>query len=400
MATARVGRPATRSAPRQQPAEVEATPRPAGRYDWPLLVFVIILVLVGLEVVFSATFALSISEHESVTHYLQLQATWAALGFGLMFITARLDYRFWRAVCPILVVGAIGILIAVLIPGLGQANYGASRWLKLGPLPALQPSEFVKLAVIVGLATWLSGPKYRMTDLYRGMGPLLLFLGAVTFLIMKEPDMGTTLVVVLTAATMLFLSGVSSQYLLMVAAGGLAGGFALINSAGYRSERLQSFLDPWADPSGLGFHIIQLLIAMGSGGLLGLGPGASRQKFFYVPSAQTDGIFAILSEEVGFVGGVIVIALFAAVIYRGARIAQRVPDRFGTLLGMGIVSWLAFQTLINLGGITRTIPLTGIPLPFLSYGGSALAATLAAVGILLSISRSIPVTPAATDRES
>ncbi len=375
-----------------------AAPDPAaatGHYDWVLLGFVAVLVMVGLEVVFSATFALSITEGDHAAHYLILQGQWALLGFGLMYITARIPYRFWRFLSPLMVVGAVVILLLVLIPGLGVSSYGAARWLKLGPLPAIQPSEFVKLAVIVGVATWLSGPRERRTSLLKGILPLMVFLGVVAFLIMKEPDMGTTLVVMLTATTMMFLSGVGLHYIAAIAGGGLALGMVLITGGGYRSDRLQSFLDPWSDPSGLGFHIIQLLIAMGSGGLFGLGPGASRQKFFYVPSAQADGIFAILGEEVGFVGSVAVLLLFVAVVYRGTRIAQRAPDRFGALLAMGIVCWIAYQTLINVAGVTRTLPLTGIPIPFLSYGGSSLAATLAAVGILLNVSRAgVPPTKA------
>lgn len=368
----------------------QPAPGPQGRYDWPLLAFVVVLVLVGLELVFSATFALSISEGDHPAHYLLLQAQWAALGFGLMFLFARTPYRLWRFLAPVLAAGAIVVLLLVLVPGLGVSSYGAARWLKLGPLPAVQPSEFVKLAVIMGLAAWLSGPRERTTSLLRGVLPALSFVGVVVFLIIKEPDMGTAMVVLLSAMTMLFVAGIGLHYVVLLGVG-VAGAVALlIAGAGYRSERLQSFLDPWSDPTGMGFQIIQLLIAMGSGGLFGLGPGASRQKFFYVPSAHADGIFAILGEELGFVGCVAVIFLFAAVVYRGIRIAQRAPDRFGALLALGVVCWFAYQALINLAGITRTLPLSGIPIPFLSYGGSSLAATLAAVGILLSISRAAP----------
>lgn len=369
----------------------EAAAPPRGRYDYALLALVGVLVLVGLEVVFSTTYALSLSASGSGADYLLSQSLSALIGAVVMFATARIDYRLWRKLTPVLVVGAIVVLLLILVPGLGQASYGATRWLKLGPLPAIQPSEFGKLAVIFGTATWFSGGRNRVHDLEKGLLPWGAFVGGVTALIMKEPDMGTTLVVVATAITMFFLAGASLKYMAILLTGAVGSAMVLINSAGYRSERLQSFIDPWQDPTGLGFHIIQLLIAMGSGGLFGLGPGASRQKFFYIPSAQTDGIFAILGEELGFVGCVVVICLFAALIYRGVRIAGRAPDQFGSLLAMGIVSWFAFQTLINLGGITHTIPLTGIPLPFISYGGSALVATLAAVGVLLNISRAEPI---------
>ena len=355
--------------------------------DYLLLAFVAALVIVGLQAVYSATFALSITEHNNVLYFLLRQGLWAAIGTVLLLVFMAIDYRWWKLVSPILLVLAVASLVLVLTPQFGFSQYGASRWLRLGPLPPTQPSEFVKLAVVLGLATWLSRPRQRTQGLLAGLFPLAAGLGVITLLIMKQPDLGTALIIILTAGTMYFLSGASLQSLTILACSGLAGAVLLISSAAYRLTRWESFLDPWGDPEGKGFHIIQLLIALGSGGVWGLGVGASRQKFFYVPGAHTDGIFAIIGEEMGFVGSVAVILLFAAVVYRGARIIQRAPDAFGSLLATGIVSWITYQTLINIGGITRAIPLTGIPLPFVSYGGSSLAATMAAVGILLSISR-------------
>ncbi|MSQ27676.1 MAG: putative lipid II flippase FtsW [Dehalococcoidia bacterium] len=355
--------------------------------DYVLLVFVGGLILLGLHVVYSATFALAITEYDSVVYFLVRQAIWAAVGAVLLLICLRINYHFWGALSPFFVILAAVMLVLVLVPALGVDQYGAQRWLRLGPLPPVQPSEFVKLGVILGLATWLSGPGDRAKHFKTGMLPVLAFILVFGFLIMKQPDMGTALVMVLIALTMYFLAGADLVALGSMVVAGFGAGMALIMAAGYRSERLQSYIDPWKDPSGLGFHIIQLLIALGSGGLFGLGVGASRQKFFYVPGAHTDGIFAIIGEELGFVGCLAVILLFAGVVYRGARIMQDAPDRFGSLLAAGIVSWIAFQALINIGGITRSIPLTGIPLPFISYGGSSLAATMAAIGILLNISR-------------
>jgi len=355
--------------------------------DYLLLAFVAALVIVGLQAVYSATFALSITEHNNVLYFLLLQGLWAAIGTGLLLVCMAIDYRWWKLVSPVLLVLAVASLVLVLTPQFGFSQYGASRWLRLGPLPPTQPSEFVKLAVVLGLATWLSRPRPRTQGVLDGLLPLAAGLGVITLLIMKQPDMGTVLVIILTAGTMYFLSGASFQSLTILACSGMAGAVLLISSAAYRLTRWESFLDPWGDPEGKGFHIIQLLIALGSGGVWGLGVGASRQKFFYVPGAHTDGIFAIIGEEMGFVGSVAVILLFAAVVWRGARIIWRAPDAFGSLLAAGIVSWITYQALINIGGITRAIPLTGIPLPFVSYGGSSLAATMAAIGILLSISR-------------
>jgi len=364
--------------------QMRQTPR---RPDFLLILVVAALILVGLQVVYSSTFALALTEYDSVVYFLVRQALWALIGGILLLACMRINYHFWGALSPLFVMLAAAMLVLVLIPSLGVDQYGAQRWLRLGPLPPVQPGEFVKLGVILGLATWLSGPGERAKHFSTGFLPVMLFIGVFGFLIMKQPDMGTALVMVLIVATMYFLAGADLKVLVMMAVAGFAGGMALVMNAGYRSDRLQSFLDPWQDPSGLGFHIIQLLIALGSGGLFGLGLGASRQKFFYVPGAHTDGVFAIIGEETGFVGCVVVVVLFAALVYRGFRIMQQAPDQFGSLLAAGIVSWIAFQALINIGGITRSIPLTGIPLPFISYGGSSLAATMAAVGILLNVSK-------------
>lgn len=360
---------------------------PKGHADYWLLGFVTVLVVIGLQAVYSATFALAITEYHNVFYFLMRQAMGAALGVVLLLAFMSIDYRWWRFLSPFIFVSALVSLVLVIMPGFSSTQYGASRWLQIGPLPAVQPSEFMKVAMILLLAAWLSSSSRRVADFKTGLLPIAGVVGVVSFLIMRQPDFGTVLVIILTAGTMYFLAGASLSTLTIIVISGLAGGAFLISTAAYRAERWQSFLNPWQDPQGTGFHIIQLLIALGTGGITGLGIGASRQKFFYVPGAHTDGIFAIIGEELGFIGCMIVILLFAAVIYRGARIVQHAPDRFGALLASGIVGWIAYQTLINIGGITQAIPLTGIPLPFISYGGSSLAATMAAVGILLSISR-------------
>jgi cell division protein FtsW len=353
-----------------------------------LLALVLGLVVIGLQAVYSSTFGLAVTEYGDVNYFLVRQSMWAAVGTAALVVCMNIPYRFWRAVSPLLMVVALVMLALVLLPSFGINQYGAQRWLRLGPLPPVQPSEFVKLAVIIYLAAWLSGENKRPDSVSAGFVPFLIFLGVVAGLVMMEPDLGTTIIIASVMITMFFLGGASIKHIIILGVLGLSMVVALIASAEYRADRWYSFVDPWDDPSGRGFHVIQLLIALGSGGPWGLGLGASRQKFFYVPGAHTDGIFAIVGEEVGFIGGLMVIALLVALVYKGVTIVIKTPDRFGSLLAAGIVCWIAYQSIINLGGITRSIPLTGIPLPFISYGGSSLAATMAAVGILLNISKS------------
>ncbi len=364
------------------------TERPVrAKPDYPLLAFVTALVVIGLQLVYSSTFALAIEEYDNVLYFLLRQAIWASIGAVAMLLLTRMDYRWLKPLSPVFLGLASMALVISLLPQFSVEQYGASRWLRLGPLPPVQPSEFLKLAVVISLAAWLSSPARHPSRFRQGLLPPLVFLGLLTLAIMRQPDLGTALVILATACTMLFLAGIDLKSLVILLMGGGAAGYVIMSQAAYRADRLASFVDPWRDPTGVGFHIIQLLIALGSGGVFGLGIGASRQKFFYVPGAHTDGIFAILGEETGFIGCLLVMLLYAGLVYRGARIVQQTKEPFGQLLGAGIVSWLAYQTLINIGGITHSIPLTGIPLPFLSYGGSSLAAGLAAVGILLSISR-------------
>ncbi|HEY8490770.1 MAG TPA: FtsW/RodA/SpoVE family cell cycle protein, partial [Dehalococcoidia bacterium] len=261
------------------------------------------------------------------------------------------------------------------------------RWIQLGPLPPIQPSEAVKLAMIIYIAAWLAAKGEHVRRWSLGFLPFIIMVGVVGGLVMIQPDMGTTLVIVLTTCIMFFVGGASWGAVSTLLAGGVVSSLMLISVASYRSERLWAFFHAEEDPGGAGYHILQLLIALGSGGLTGLGLGESRQKFFYVPGAHTDGIFAILAEEAGFIGGLAVIVLFAVLVYRGFKVVFNAQDEFGALLAVGIVSWIACQALLNVGGVTRSIPLTGIPLPFMSYGGSALWALMAGVGLLLSISR-------------
>jgi cell division protein FtsW len=341
--------------------------------------------------VYSSSFAVGLEAFGDANYFVTRQVMWAALGMLLLLGLMRIDYRWLSSISPLLMLVAIVSLAAVLVPGIGIERNGASRWLAIGPLPPVQPSEFAKLALIIYVSAWLAGKGPYVKDFAMGFVPFVTMVGIVAGLTLLEPDTGTAAILVLTTVTLFFVAGASLTHVAaLIGIGGVAATL-LIASGGYRADRLFAFMNPDSDPAGVGFHTLQLLIAMGSGGIEGLGIGASRQKFFYIPNAHTDGIFAIVGEELGFIGAMAVIILFAVLVYRGFRIVLGARDDFGSLLATGIVVWIAYQALINVGGVIRAIPMTGIPMPFLSAGGSALAALLAAVGVLLSISRTARV---------
>jgi cell division protein FtsW len=357
------------------------------RPDLVIAVVVLALTGIGLVVVYSASFAIGLNDFGNANYFIYRQVTGAVIGLAAMIVLSRLDYHLLRRTSPLILLAALFGLAFVLLPGLGHQSNGAARWIQLGPLPPVQPSEFAKLAMVIYIAAWLAAKGNQVKQFSLGVVPFVMMVGLVGGLIMLEPDMGTFLVIVLTTGTMFFVAGASLSHIFTLGLSGIAGGALLIAVEGYRAERLLSFLHAEKDPAGKGFQILQLLIALGSGGVRGLGLGESRQKFFYVPGAHTDGIFAIVGEELGFTGAVIVMGLFVFLVVRGFRAAVNAQDEFGYLLGVGVTCWIGYQALINIAGITRSLPLTGIPLPFLSYGVSALVATLAAVGVLLSVSR-------------
>jgi cell division protein FtsW len=359
-----------------------------GSPDYLIALTVGVLVVLGVLAVYSSSFALGLLEFGDANYFVVRQVFFSALGTMAMFALMKADYRQLRVVSPLLMLAAIIGLFAVLMPGIGMERNGATRWIAIGgPIPPIQPSEFAKLALIVYVSAWLAGRGDNVKVFWLGFFPCVLLVGFVAGLVMLEPDLGTTIVLVLTTMTLVFVAGASLTHVLAFAGVGGVVATMLILSGEYRTDRIFAFISAEDDPSGRGFQTLQLLIALGSGGIHGLGLGASRQKFFYVPGAHTDGIFAIIGEELGLIGCIVVIALFAFLMVRGFRVILRARDDFGSLLAVGIVSWIGYQALINIGGITRTLPLTGIPLPFLSYGGSALLAMLAGIGILLSVSR-------------
>ena len=356
-----------------------------GRPDYAILVTALALVFIGLIFVYSSSFAIALADYDDVNYFLFRQFGAAVIGLIAMFGLMRFDYRKLRLFSPLLMLLAVLSLVAVL--AVGTEVNGARRWISLGGLPPFQPSEFAKLAVIIYIAAWLASRGREVKTFALGLAPFILLVGLVSALILMEPDTGTAAIVVMTTVALFFLAGGSLTHVFTLAGIGLVAGALLIVGGEYRADRLLAFTSAEDDPSGLGFQTIQLLIALGSGGIEGLGLGVSRQKFFYIPGAHTDGVFAIIGEETGFIGAMIVIGLFAYLIYRGFKVAMNARDEFGTYLAMGVICWISFQALINIGGITRSIPLTGIPLPFVSYGGSSLIMIMAAIGVLLNVSR-------------
>jgi len=357
-------------------------------FDHPLLFSVFLLLGIGLVMVASAGVAYGNLRFEDGSFFFKRQLFGVAVGLVALFVFQRIPYRFWRKVAIPMFFGAMGLLVLVLIPGVGTTAYGAARWIQLGPIPPFQPSEMMKLALSVYFAAWFSGKaSLRKTDFQEGVVPFLFMLGIIAFLIMKQPDTGTLGILCVIAMAMFFAAGARLSHMGLLVGSGLGGLAVLVMLAPYRMKRFTVFLDPDHDPSGAGYQIRQALIALGSGGVFGVGLGHSRQKFLYLPEPMTDSIFAVLGEELGLIGCVTVVSLFLFFAYRGFRIARNAPDEFGRLLAVGIVSWIVFQAFINIFAISGLMPLTGVPLPFISYGGTSLAAILGAVGILLNISK-------------
>jgi cell division protein FtsW len=343
------------------------------------------LMVLGLIMILSASSVTSFRTYGSSFRYFQKQLLWAAIGIVAFVAFSRFDYRKLRGVGYFAVMGTALLLLAVLIPGVGITAGGSSRWLGLGAL-AFQPSEIAKLAMILFAAEVFSRKEERtLKEFLHAMIPVVPVAGLLTMLIMLQPDLGTTVLVGFIAIGIMFVAGMPLVYLVPVVGVGtaLATGVALLKP--YMRARLLVFMHPWADPLGGGYQTIQSLIAMGSGGWLGVGLGASRQKWAYVPNAHTDFIYAILGEEMGLLGTAVVLGMFAFLAYLGIKVARRAPDRFGTLVASGITVWVALQALINMGAVSGALPVTGVPLPLVSFGGSSLVITLMAMGILTNI---------------
>lgn len=353
------------------------------KFDYLLIVTVAALLITGLMMIYSATFALGYQLHDQPTYFFMRQLLYIGVGLLALIVMANVEYHVWqRFAVPIL---AVNVLVLVLVLVIGQVHFGAQRWLLNG---SYQPSEASKLAVIIYIAAWLSSKGDQIRKVSYGLVPFAILLGLIVGLVVLQRDLSTAMLIGLTALAMFFIAGGNILQILLAGLMGLATLALLISRSSYRLARIAAFMDPLnSDPLGDGYQIRQILIALGSGGLTGLGLGASRQKFGYIPASHTDGIFAILGEELGLVGGLLVIGLFAFLAYRGFRIALAAPDAFGTILAAGITCGLVFQAVVNIGVVTASIPFTGVTLPLISYGGSSLVMTMASVGLLLAVSR-------------
>lgn len=356
------------------------------KYNKLLLLAVILISLFGLLMIYSSSNIWAEYKYNDPYKYLKSQAIFLIIGYILMIIISKFPYQNYKKLANIIFLTCTIMLILVLIPGIGTVRNGSRSWFGIGPL-GLQPSEFTKLGLIIFTSKYLANNTKELKNIKKGVLPILGVLLLIFGLIMLEPDFGTGVVIVMTIIVLLFISGVKMNFFIKIGILGLIGVIVLILIAPYRLERIVSFINPWTDPLGSGFQIIQSLYAIGPGGLLGLGFGNSIQKHFYLPEPQTDFIFAIISEEFGFLGVLIVATLFITIIYSGLKISMKCQDNFGKFLAFGITFGLAFQTILNLMVVVGLLPVTGVTLPFLSYGGSSLLISLINMGILLNIDK-------------
>lgn len=353
------------------------------RPDLPLLFITIGLIGLGLLMVFSASANMADTRYGSPYMFLKKQIVWDLLGILALFMGIRIDYHRWAKLAfPLLAVSAV-LLILVLI--VGPVVKGAQRWIVL-PGFTFQPSELAKISLVLWLASYLDRHTSQLPDFRRGFLPALWVMGVICALILKEPDLGTPLLLGTVSFIMLFLAGARIKHMLVVAAAAMVPLYFELFRVGYRYRRLMAFLNPWADATGAGYQLTQSLLAFGSGGLIGKGLGASELKLLYLPDPHTDFIFPVIGEELGFLGASAVVLAFVFWGARGWKIARRAPDLFGHLLAAGITSWVLLQAVINMGVSIGMFPTKGLPLPFVSFGGSSLVITLFAAGILLNIS--------------
>jgi len=355
--------------------------------DYILMFVVFALVSIGVLMVFSASTIMA-RQLGDAFYYIKRHLFSLIVGMLACYVGYRVNYKEWSKWSFHLLMLSIFLLFLVYVPGIGMKISGARRWIDLG-IYTFQPAELAKISLIMFVSTQLVNIKDNIKDFMKGIAPILIPTLFIGFLIFRQPDLGTTFVIVMTSIMLIFIAGARMKHILLLFGAGFASTLIAIYTSGYRARRMIAFLDPWKDPQNVGFHIIQSLIAVGSGGLLGLGLGGSKQKFLYLPQNYTDFIFAIFSEEMGFVGAIVIIILFFIFIARGLRIALNAPDKFSMLLSSGIMFWIALQMFVNIAVVIGLMPTTGIPLPYLSYGGSSIVITLFATGILLNISRFI-----------
>lgn len=359
---------------------------------WWLVSVVSVLNIIGLVMVLSASSVTSLEETGSAWTYFSRQLTWTLVGCAVAFALLHVSLDALRRYA----VGALALcmvgLLAVHVPGLGVSANGATRWIGVGPVQ-VQPSELTKLALIGVVADWLARNERFLNVSRIVVRPVMLLLGFVAVLVMLQPNLGTTIVIAATVFVMLFAAGVPRRALAGWGIVGTIGAFVAAMGTSYRRARVLSFLDPWADPQRAGYQLIQSRVGLASGGVFGVGLGASRAKWGFLPFAHTDFIFAIVGEELGLVGASVVIGAFIAFGLLGIRVALRAESRFGALVAIGVTAWIVIQAFVNIGAVVGILPITGVPLPFLSYGGTSMVVTLAAVGLLLNVARHPASTP-------
>lgn len=356
--------------------------------DYILIVILFIVIIFGLVILSSASVVISQDIFGQSYYFLKHQLLYSLpLGLLCFFVAQKIHYKYWQKFAFPLIILSLILLALVFVPGIGYGYGEAKRWIALGPF-SLQPIELTKLSFILYLAALLS-KKREINDqvIKESFIPFLAVLGIIGCLVLYQPNLSALVIIILMAGFIYFLAGIKISYLLAMAGLASVAFFALIKTAAYRVHRLTVFLHPELDPQGIGYQINQALLAIGSGGLFGLGLGHSVQKWKYLPEAVSDSIFAIAAEELGLIGASLIIILFILLAWRGLKIARNAPDRFGYLLAGGIISWLFLQAFVNIAAISGLIPLTGMPLPFISYGGSAIVVSLAGMGILVSVSK-------------
>jgi cell division protein FtsW len=354
--------------------------------DFLFALTVFLLIFFGIIMISSSSVVMSMERYGHNYYYVGQQLISLVFGLVAMFITFNIDYRFWKKNSFWMMAVTLILLILVFVPGIGKSAGGAHRWIGIGS-QWFQPSEIIKLAFIIYLAAWFDKRGEQVKNFFLGFIPFIFLIVIVGALIMLQPDLGTMSVIFLSASAIYFAAGADLTHVLLGGVGVLITAGILIKAAPYRLQRFLVFLNPSADVQGAGYHINQALLAVGAGGWWGLGFGQSKQKYLYLPQVQTDSIFAVIAEEMGFFRSLLLIAGFTFLGFLGYRIAKNAPDNFSRLLAVGITTWVLVQAFINIGAMLNIFPLTGVPLPFISYGGSSLIVLLAAMGIMLNISR-------------
>ncbi len=367
---------------RQKTQPIRRARAARARFDYPLVLAVAALLIVGLMMVYSATFDWSYQDYDNSFLIASRQFIWVGFGVAVMVAVAATPYDWWQqAAVPVM---GVTLLLLILVLFVGEEIFGAKRSFFGG---SIQPGELAKLTMIIYVATWLTSKGDQIRDVTYGLVPFAVLIGIVAGLIVAQPDVSTSMLIVLTALAMFFFAGAD---ILQLAVGGVVSivtFLILINQFPHAQKRLAEWMEVWGDPTRVSYHIRQALIALGSGGPFGVGLGEGKQKLGYLPTPHTDSIFAVLGEEMGLFGCLIVIGLFVLLAYRGFKIARESPDAFAALLACGITCWLVFQALVNVAVMTGLLPFTGVALPFISSGGSSMVVSLAGVGLLLSVSR-------------